>query len=108
MRDRAVILGGLALFLAAVTWPAWRTLASTPSPPPDLPRPTGATRCVAPAAYMRSSHMTLLVEWRDRVVRDGVRSYVDGDGRAVRVRIGSEADMGLPPRFHAGRLQHHR
>jgi len=34
-----------------------------------------------------------------RLLRQGqrVNFRVDGDGRAVEVRIGSEADMGLPP-----------
>jgi CspA family cold shock protein len=34
-----------------------------------------------------------------RMLRQGqrVNFEVDGDGRAVRVRIGAEADMGLPP-----------
>ncbi len=42
---------------------------------------------------MRASHMTLLVEWRDRVVRDGVRTYVDGDGREVAMSL-SETCVG--------------
>lgn len=34
-----------------------------------------------------------------RLLRQGqrVNFEVDGDGRAVRIRIGSEPDMGLPP-----------
>jgi len=34
-----------------------------------------------------------------RLLRQGQRVNfdVDGDGRAIRVRMGSEADMGLPP-----------
>jgi hypothetical protein len=87
VRDRALILGGLALFLAVITWPALRTLASAPAPPPELARPAGVTRCVAPTAFMRASHMKLLLEWRDRVVRDGVRTYVDGDGRVVTMSL---------------------
>ena len=87
MRERLLILGGLALVLTLLTWPAWRALASAPVRPPDLARPAGATRCVAPTAFMRASHMTLLAEWRDRVVRDGVRTYVDADGRVVTMSL---------------------
>ena len=87
MRDRALILTGLALCLALLTWPVWRALASAPARPPGLAKPVGATQCVRPTAYMRASHMTLLVEWRDRVVRDGVRSYSDGDGRQVAMSL---------------------
>ncbi len=87
MRDRALILAGLAVFLAAVTWPAWRTLAYAPAPPPELQRPVGSTRCVAPTAYMRESHMKLLAEWRDRVVRDGVRTYIGDDGKTVTMSL---------------------
>lgn len=87
MRSRALIAGGLALAVAVVTWPAWRALASPPAPPPVLARPSGAARCVAPVAYMRASHMRLLVEWRDRVVRDGVRTYTDAEGRLVEMSL---------------------
>ena len=87
MRDRLLILGGLALFLALVTWPAWRALASAPARPPELMRPAGAARCVAPVSFMRASHMTLLLQWRDRVVRDGVRTYVDDDGKVVTMSL---------------------
>lgn len=87
MRDRVLILGGLALFLILVTWPAWRALASPPAPPPDLVLPVEETRCVAPAEFMRASHAQLLIQWRDRVVRDGVRTYVDGDGRVVAMSL---------------------
>jgi hypothetical protein len=87
MRNRLLILGGLAFFLTLVTWPVWRALASAPAPPPTLARPASATRCVAPVEYMRASHMTLLAEWRNRVVREGVRTYTDGNGRSVRMSL---------------------
>jgi hypothetical protein len=86
VRDRAFILGGLLLFVALVTWPAWRALASPPPRPPDLARPAGE-RCVAPVEYMRASHMTLLAQWRDRVVRDGVRAEIGAAGRAVTMSL---------------------
>ena len=87
MRDRALILGGLAVAVAALTWPVWRAAASTPAPRPEVARPAGAVRCVAPVEEMRASHMTLLAAWRDRVVREGVRTYTDADGRVVTMSL---------------------
>src|SRR5512137_3225131 len=87
MRDRTLILAGLAAALVVLTWPVWRAAASAPAPPPVLARPAGAVRCVAPVAEMRASHMTLLLSWRDRVVRDGVRRYTDADGREVTMSL---------------------
>ncbi len=87
MRSRTLILGGLALCLGAFTWPAWRTLASAPPVPPDLARPAQATRCVAPTDYMRASHMVLLGQWREAVVRNGVRTYTAADGRTFRMSL---------------------
>lgn len=87
MRDRPIILGALALLLALATWPAWRALASAPAAPPALARPFGATRCVEPTEFMRTSHMRLLEQWRDRVVRDGVRSYTNSEGRSVTMSL---------------------
>ena len=87
MRRRAPIAIGLLVLVALAAWPVWRALASPPPSAPELARPVGATECVAPTDYMRASHMKLLVEWRDRVVRDGVRSYTDGKGRVVTMSL---------------------
>jgi hypothetical protein len=87
MRDRAPILAGLVFVLAVVTWPVWRTLAAPLPAPPNLARPVHATRCVAPTAYMRASHMTLLRDWRDAAVRNGVRSFRTADGQTVPISL---------------------
>jgi hypothetical protein len=84
MRERALILAGLAAFVALVTWPAWRALAAgRPAAAPVLAKAKAGSRCVEPVEYMRASHMTLLAAWRDRVVRDGVRTTAAYDGRTV-------------------------
>ena len=49
--------------------------------PRKLPLPAGERQCVAPVAYMRTSHGDLLLEWRDRVVRAGERVFTAPDGR---------------------------
>ena len=83
MRSRTTILAGLAICLGLLTWPAWRTLAAPPPAPPDLAKPANATECVAPTDYMRASHMVLLRDWREKVVRTGARTYRTAAGRDV-------------------------
>jgi hypothetical protein len=36
---------------------------------------------------MRASHMVLLQDWRDAVVREGVREYTTADGRTVQMSL---------------------
>lgn len=82
MRDRTWIIGGLILFLGAVTYPVWRNLqAHTTAQPPVLVLPKNEKECVAPIPYMRSSHMKLLLDWRDRVVRQDQLTYTAPDGK---------------------------
>jgi hypothetical protein len=87
MRDRTMILAGLALCLGLITWPVWRTLAAPPPAAPALARPANATECVAPTAYMRASHMVLLNDWRETVVRTGARTYRTPSGREVQMSL---------------------
>jgi hypothetical protein len=82
MRDRPLIGAGLLLFLGVITLPFWygRMAGMTPNgPDPKLPR--DERQCVAPTAFMRASHMDLLVQWREQAVRAGATTYVAGDGR---------------------------
>jgi len=88
VRDRPVILAGLAVVLLAVATPVWLALVRGRSPvPPVLPRPEGETACVRPVEYMRTSHMLLLKEWQQQVVREGVRTYATQDGRRERMSL---------------------
>lgn len=81
MRDRGIIVGGLALFLVLITFPMWYNLATgTTSRAPELKRPVEEKNCVAPVEYMRTSHMELLTTWRDQVVRQNVRTFKAFDG----------------------------
>jgi hypothetical protein len=82
MRDRGTILIGLIVFLALITFPVWYNLvAGEPSRPPELRLPPQGGECVADAAFMRTEHMQLLMDWRDEVVRTNDRIYSTSDGR---------------------------
>jgi hypothetical protein len=88
MRDRGVIFSGLAVLLVLATFPAWHNLASHPGTQgPKLARPSGAKQCVAATAFMRTSHMELLLAWRDDLVRRGGREYVAQDGTRYRISL---------------------
>jgi len=82
MRDGGIILGGLAFFLALITFPVWYNLAAGTTPkPPEVKLPAEEKNCVAPVAYMRTSHMELLTTWRDQVVRQHIRTFKAFDGK---------------------------
>jgi hypothetical protein len=83
MSDKPYVVGGLILFLVFVTTPIWRGVATrkTVLATPQIALPAKEKRCVAQVSYMRTSHMQLLDQWRDSVVRGQRRQYVTDDGR---------------------------
>jgi hypothetical protein len=87
MSDRPIILSGLLLFLAGVTFPFWHNLTAKSVRPPDLKTPSKAKQCIAPAAFMKASHMELLAAWREQVVRDNRRTYKSGDGKVYNISL---------------------
>ena len=88
MRDRPVIYGGLVVFLAVITLPFWRGMASgVTTKGPELARPATARQCVASTEFMRSSHMLLLIEMRDQMVRRGNPVYVGAGGSSYTISL---------------------
>jgi hypothetical protein len=90
MRDRDVIFSGLAIFLVLATFPAWHNLAGhAGTKGPNLARPQVAKQCVAATEFMRTSHMELLIAWREDLVRRGGREFVASDGTRYRISLTS-------------------
>jgi hypothetical protein len=88
MRDRLLIIAGLLLFVALVTYPMWRAVAArTTAAGPDDKLPQNQKTCVAPREYMRAAHQKLLVDWREGAVREGKLSYTAYDGKTYRVAL---------------------
>jgi hypothetical protein len=82
MRDKGRIILGLLVFLALATFPIWYNLGSGDSPrPPELRLPSGETECVRDTEFMRTDHMTLLMDWRDEVVRENDRIFTAQGGQ---------------------------
>jgi len=84
MNDRPLILAGLTLFVGLVTTPIWHGALDRPAAltPPPIQLPAQEKQCVAPASYMRTSHMQLLEHWRDEAVRDGQRQFIAFNGKS--------------------------
>ena len=86
MNDRVKIYAGAAIFLGIILFPVWYNSASGKAAyRPEIIVKTknvpGRDKCVMPVEYMRASHMTLLRDWREAVVRTGDRSSTGIDGR---------------------------
>ncbi len=71
------VIPGIIIFVLFVTLPIWWNHGKTvAAPQPELPQ----GRCVESRAYMRSHHMQILNDWRNKAIRDGMRVYTASDG----------------------------
>ena len=90
MYDSGKILVGIIIFIGLFTSPIWYDLASGESsnkPNIILPTNEDMKECVASTEYMRASHMDLLNEWRDEVVREGNRIYTSPNGKEFEMSL---------------------
>jgi hypothetical protein len=88
MGDRGLIYIGLLIFLGVVTLPFTLNLAAGGTGgPPEVVLPENETGCVEPTDYMQSSHMQLLVQWREDYVRRNIRGYTASDGKTYNIGL---------------------
>lgn len=87
MYDSGKILTGLVIFLFLITFPFWYNLGQASYEEPDLLLPENATECIEPTEWMRANHMELLDVWRDKVVRDGLSTYVSSTGEKMEISL---------------------
>ena len=81
MYDAGKVIVGLVIFLALITFPTWYNVATGKATyVPELEKAVKGDQCVADVEYMRTSHMDLLNQWRDKVVRTGERIHIAPDG----------------------------
>lgn len=80
MYDGGKIVTGLVLFIGFVTYPIWHSVGRA-NAIPELKKPVLEKKCIEPATSMRASHMQILDDWRNTVVRDGERTLVEVGGK---------------------------
>jgi len=68
MYDKGKIIPGLIVFVGLVTFPIWYGFGKA-GHLPNPEKPINAKECVESVSVMRTSHMVMLNEWRDDIVR---------------------------------------
>ncbi len=82
MHDAGKVIIGIIIFLVLVTFPIWFAIAGgRTGEMPELAKPVHGDDCVLPSEEMKETHMFLLDDWRDEVVRDNDRWYTAFDGQ---------------------------
>lgn len=95
MYDKKVIIPGLVIFVWLFTLPFWYN-AGKASPPPEPKTDTPVIKklekkeCIEPTAFMKTSHMQILDDWRDEVVRERKRLYVATNGKHYEISLQNE------------------
>jgi hypothetical protein len=88
MYDTGKIIPGLVVFGVLLTTPIWYSLATGGvNQAPELQLPTSENQCIESTQWMRDNHMHLLDDWRQMVVRDGIRTYVASDGKEYEISL---------------------
>jgi len=70
MYGKQRIIPALILFVGVMTYPIWSS-SSDAAKAPKPEKPKDYKECVAPAQFMRTTHMKLLNDWRDDILREG-------------------------------------
>ena len=88
--DKGKIFLGLAIFVGLVASPFWYNpvFGTGRRRRPRCQLPKDAKQCVLPQAEMRASHMQVIYDWRETVVRGGGR-------RSTARRTARELQMSL-------------
>ena len=89
MKDKKFIITGLIIFIVITTFPFWYNRGKA-APAPELQltdKAKAAKVCVRSTEYMKAEHMQLLDVWREAVVREGERIYVNPDGKEFNMSL---------------------
>ena len=92
MYNSGKIIAGLIVFILFVTFPFLFNMGkASAKPKPSIDTPVinqmQVKQCVESKDFMRTEHMQLLNSWRDSVVRNGDRIYVNKAGQSINMSL---------------------
>ncbi len=86
MYNAKYIIPGLLIFLALVLFPFVKGIGQ-PKLVVETEKPKNSKECIMKTELMRDSHMVLLNEWRDAVIRDGQRVWKNDAGKEFNMSL---------------------
>lgn len=92
MYDGNKIIVGLFIFVVLLTYPIWSSFGkAAQAPKPSIETPViekmAEKKCIESTQFMKSSHMQLLIGWRDEALRKGNRIYKNREGDEVVISL---------------------
>ena len=89
MYNAKFVIPGIIVFAGLFTAPFWIYMLSSGHEEVKVELPTEPvtffgeerTQCIEPREWMAANHMELLLEWRDKALRENKRIYVASDGK---------------------------
>lgn len=88
MYDRGKIITGIIIFLVLLFIPfLYNFITGKATYVPEPVIGTSEKECVESKVFMRTDHMKLLDEWKETVVRHGVRNYKARNGKTYTIDI---------------------
>jgi len=89
MKDKKIIFTCLIVFVIIALFPFWYNRGKAANAPDPIltEKAKAAKMCVRSTDYMKAEHMQLLDYWRDSVVREGQRVYVNPDGKEYEMSL---------------------
>lgn len=86
MKNKGLIIAGLVVFFIIALTPWWWNLVAGTKAAAPVPKLTAkaeaAKNCVESKDFMKKEHMQLLDKWREEVVRNGRRTYINTNGQS--------------------------
>jgi hypothetical protein len=86
MHNSDKVIVGIIIFILFFAMPFWLNFGKAKAlPKPELP--TDTKECVESKEYMRAYHMKMLLDWRDKKVREGQVYYINSQGKFFKMSL---------------------
>jgi hypothetical protein len=86
MHNSDKVIVGIIIFILFFAMPFWLNFGKAKAlPKPELP--TDTKECVESKEYMRAYHMKMLLDWRDKKVREGQVYYINSKGKYFKISL---------------------